>query len=148
MATYELENDTGDRVVLNGNRIAFVNTGNSTKLRWIELSIFERDAGGYVYHTVGKSVVFHEEGALCAKGNRVAVTELDLSEFERCPHCKAGTDPSSGHIVLEEDFHTLKMCDTIQDVYSAAKVRGELTGPSRQLLLQVADQREQQTINL
>lgn len=152
MTEYHLRNERGDRVVLTGTRIAHVNTDDGTKLRWIELSVYARSAGGYAYHTVGKSVVFHSHSSdspCLSKGSPRKVDDLDFSTLERCTLCDPTTDPLSGTVLLEDELHTLITCTTIDDIVAAATLPDKgLTGPARQLLIKLSRQQQATTIRL
>lgn len=151
MTQHILRNSSGDTVIVNGKRIAHVNTDDGNKLRWIELSVFERDAGGYVYYTVGKSVVYHrdDDNFVCGgRGIPTPAEDLDFDRLEPCNDCHPDQFPEPGTIVRHEaDIPTLKVCDTITDIIAAARVRGEITGPTRQLIAQFAP-RQSRTISL
>lgn len=151
MTQHKLQNSSGDTVIVNGERIAYVNTDDGDKLRWIELSVFERDAGGFVYYTVGKSVVFHRIGDdyICGgRGVPVRAGDLNFDRLEPCNECQPEQHPGPDEMVRREvGIHTLKVCDSLTDVINAARVRGEITGPTRQLIAQFAP-RQKRTISL
>ena len=151
MTQHVLQNSSGDTVLVNGERIAHVNTDDGNKLRWIELSVFERDAGGYVYYTVGHSVVYHRNSDDYSCGGRGVPRDekdLDFDRLEPCSECQPDQFPEPGTLVRHEiDIHTLKLCDSLTDVIAAARVRGEITGPARQLIAQFAP-RQPRTISL
>ena len=152
MTEYRLRNERNDLVILQGSRLAHVNTDDGTKLRWIELSVFERDAGGYVYHTVGKSVVFHSHSSdspCLSKGSPSKVDDLDFGTLESCTLCDPTTDPLSGTVLLEDELHTLIQCADYDSIVRAATLPNKgLTGPARQLLIQLSRRTQSETIRL
>lgn len=147
MTQYELHNDRGDRVLVNGKRIAFVSTDDGVKPRWIELSVFERDAGGYVYHTIGASIVYHALNG-CTTGVVKNSESVDFEDLQPCDRCKPSQKDQD--IRVETDIHNVVLCDTIEDVARAVYVhkngRSTLTAPGRQILEQLPLQTQTVTL--
>ena len=59
---YQLKNE--DRILeFVGEKIAHVSSENNDSIRWLEVNIYATESGGYVYETIGRSVVFRPRPA-------------------------------------------------------------------------------------
>lgn len=79
----------GPRLVrFKGERLATVDADDGERIRWIELSLYKTQAGKYIVHQVGKTVVYHRLNSDC-KPKAFSTQRLwDLPEDSApCPVC-------------------------------------------------------------
>lgn len=114
-------------------------------LRWTEIEMYKTQAGKYIVHKVGRSVVFHRANQACSSGTSTRNLSL-LNDRVPCPRCNPDqiqmlgtTNPA----LIETDRHTVHVSDTaagaVESCYTQDKDRvAYLTYPARQLLAEVA----------
>lgn len=127
---YELRDATHRLIQLDGQLISHVSTDDGEKPRWMELSVYERDAGGYVYYSVGKSSIYHR--LTCSSGRGVQRTDPDLTDKMPCNLC----DPPDGlpAYKVEGDLINLFRCADLEAVEKAATSAAGYSRPVRELL--------------
>lgn len=144
MNTYELPNgDTSVRFT--GELLSKKSSRRSpTDLRWTEIEIYKTQAGKYVVHKIGRSVVYHLPGQSCSSG---IVKDLRPSQVEDlgllpCPRCRP-----AGYLVqvcVETDRHTVHVTGSGRGVVESAHTQDDdktiyLTWPARQALTEASE---------
>lgn len=104
-------------VEFEGLCIAEVSTERPDSLRWLEMEIYRitagENAGRYVIHTCGRSVVYHVHGSTCNLGAVIEAGRLDATLYEPCENCRppllTDLDPSA-LVDYELDKSTVTDC--------------------------------------
>ena len=115
--------DKYDMVEFRGVQLADVSTETPSSVRWTEISIYRTEAGRYIIHRVGRSVLYHDHDSTCNTGVPVAVGDLvnledvEVDDLMPCPRCRPGDldwlDPET--VILRElDKHSVDVCDAGQ----------------------------------
>lgn len=123
---YKLKNE--DRFLeFVGERIAHVSSENNDSLRWLEVNIYTTESGGYVYETIGKTVVFRpasEDNPRARKVTPALVRNFDGATLVCDP--KFGDaeieDFLGKHVIIEEDRHRATFSPTADGLVESAKV--------------------------
>lgn len=76
-----------------GERIGFASSESPTSLRWTEIEIYRTEAGNYVVHRIGVSLVFHVltggSGRNCKSGRVTDGADIMRDrDAEPCPDCR------------------------------------------------------------
>lgn len=113
--------DKYDMVEFRGVQLADVSTETPSSVRWTEISIYRTEAGRYIIHRVGRSVLYHAVDATCNTGVPATVGELvgdDVyDDLQPCTRCHPGDldDLNLKTVVLRElDKHSVDVCDAGQ----------------------------------
>ena len=88
-----------------GRKLGHATTESPDNHRWLEIDIYQTEAGSYIVEKIGMSVVYHSPGASCGgRGTEEIFSEEDRHELVACHRCKPKIsigDP----IVLERNKH-------------------------------------------
>jgi hypothetical protein len=118
MSTIRIEQEHHD-TEFEGRQIAKVATPNFP--RWVEMTLYSLDTGGYVLHRIGQSMVYHAAGGVCGDGEsasrtagcaRITVDDLP-DDAEPCKFCEppAPVDlPTRLPVLFEQPRHTIDRC--------------------------------------
>lgn len=88
-----------------GRKLGHGTTESPDNHRWLEIDIYQTQAGQYVVEKVGMSVVYHSPGASCgSRGSREEFTQTDAHDLVPCQRCKPKAVVGDT-IVLEEEKH-------------------------------------------
>ena len=145
---HQLENE--DRILeFVGEKIAHVSSENNDSIRWLEVNIYATESGGYVYETIGRSVVFRPTTEDHPRARRVTpamVRNLDTMVLVCDP--KYGDseieDFLGKYVILEEDRHRATFAPTADGLVESAKVADSdgilfITNTAKAALLQAAE---------
>jgi len=108
-----------------GTRIGFGTSRRDDSAAWAEIRVYALEAGGYLLHRTGYSLVYHTARTTCVtreqrqRGEPASVDDLP-DDAEPCPKCRP-RDPQDlpdGDGVIRYEFprHTFDKCDTPQQV--------------------------------
>lgn len=120
-----------------GERLGYSSTETPTSNRWTEIEIYRTNAGKYIIHRIGVSLVYHARSTrvLCDAGVKTRFRDLPTDSVP-CQRCRpeapnSPEDAPSDYVVNAElDRHTADICD-------AGEVRDQLSlrHPSGQTFL-------------
>lgn len=110
-----------------GELIAHVSSENNDSLRWLEVNIYATASGGYVYETIGKSIVFRP--AAPDRPRAIKVTPSVVRKFDTATLV---CDPKHGdyeiedmmgkYVIIEDDRHRATYAPTAEGLVESAKV--------------------------
>jgi len=133
--------DVARTVEFYGTRLAHVSTETSSQPRWTTMELYRTDDGRYVLSVVGHSVVYHVHDSVCNSGVPTHVSDFppDVESCARCRPPDIDELNSSALLDLEEDYPTVSVCQTTDDVISRLRARrngsiGPLSRPAMRLL--------------
>lgn len=114
-------------------------------LRWTEIEMYQTQAGKYIVHKIGRSVVFHKANQKCSSGNATRNMSA-LNTLIPCPRCEPDVQAVLGTtspMLIETDRHTVHVSETARGAVESCYTQdGErvayLTYPARQLLAEVS----------
>lgn len=153
MTTHRVRNHL-EVIEFEGELIAEASTERQDDPRWTEIKIYRTDAGRYVVHRTGRSVVYHVAGGPCNFG--VATRGSDLPpDAEPCrPQNKRqgrsclppgpddpGFDPSAEY-EMELDLHSADVCNPEEVPRKLSQFRGGtemMSSVSRRALQEAVD---------
>jgi hypothetical protein len=117
-------------VEIRGWLIGFGTSERDDSLAWASIEIYRLEAGGYMTHRIGYSLLYHSAGTTCMtrgreqKGDPATVDDLP-DEAAPCPRCRPprpqdldDDDP----IRFEFPRHTFDACDTAERTVEALTV--------------------------
>lgn len=142
MTQVNLRDDFGRQVIFTGAKIG--ESATHRRDRWTEFALYAHAEGGYVYHRIGRSRVYHRDGSACARGKPVHASSLSTDNVP-CVSCRPGYVPAlkllgegAGYVDLEEDFYHLARLLTAEGVIEALTLMEDgkptLSHPARRLL--------------
>ena len=141
MNEYTLPNADGRMVQFTGTMLSTASSQRPDALRWTEITIYRTQAGKYVVHKVGRTVVFHRPNEKCTSGvdGRPYMTDQHLP----CPKCKP--DRGDNRVMTETDRHTVHITETADGVVECAHTQDDdgttyLTRPARSALERASEQ--------
>jgi hypothetical protein len=117
-------------VVIRGERIGFGTSERDESLAWAEIEVYRLDAGGYLAHRIGRSLVYHRADTWCRTrsggqpGDPATVDDLP-DEAEPCEDCKPKDPQRLGdteEIRYEFPRHTFDGCPTPEKLIEALTV--------------------------
>lgn len=114
--------DKYDMVEFTGELLADVSTETPSAVRWTEIEIYRTEAGNYVIHRVGRSVLYHVHQGVCNTGVGVKARDLD-DDAQPCRRCR----PPEWEDLPDEMLVDQELDKHQVDVCSAHEVQQRLT---------------------
>jgi hypothetical protein len=144
MTEYTLPGSDGRTVQFTGVLLSTASSQRPDALRWTEISIYRTQAGKYVIHKVGRTVVYHRTGQPCTSGSTEIKGDM-RNALRPCPKCSPVLNGavSTSPLTFEEDRHTVHVTETGDGVVESAHTQDAdgtayLTRPAKQALLSAA----------
>ena len=127
---YESQTSVGQKVIINGERVASVTTDDGKRPRWTELNIYETYSGIYVLEEIGRTVAFKEDP------NGVPMEEIP-NHYIPAP----GTDLSAERFTPEKDMFSVSTFDSVMMLIDTGlrQTNGRFTGPSQSIVAQLKE---------
>lgn len=130
-----------------GEKIGHASSEGPHSLRWTEIEIYKTEAGNYVVHRIGVSLVYHSlngRGKNCRSGRTVEAADVARDiDAEPCPDCQPDLDAVS-RVRQETDRHSAEAVSGAQDLVRALSLTRDngmtyLSAVAREALLKAAE---------
>jgi len=118
------------KIEFTGTLIALASSEGPSSQRWTEIEVFRTQAGKYVVHVIGVSLVYHAmdgTGSLCRSGHVTTQAELSRGS-EPCKDCHPDRNRSTNRVGRdlkvrrETDRHSVEVVDSADRLSDALTI--------------------------